>query len=265
MKQLVWVLVIISISVFFGSCSERGRFSSGRWIDLTHDFSSETVYWPTADSFKLEEVYKGVTEKGFYYSANNFSAAEHGGTHIDAPVHFAEGKLSVDLIPLSDLIAPGVVVDISDKTMKNRDYQVSRSDLKDWETQYGTIPDGVILLLNTGYAEFWSDREKYMGTAERGAEAVSELHFPGLDPKAAQWLVNERNIKAIGLDTPSIDFGQSVLFESHQILFNKNIPAFENVANINKLPATGSFVMALPMKINGGSGGPLRIVAFVQD
>lgn len=265
MKQLVPALIIIGFTVFFGSCSRRDLFSSGRWIDLTHDFSSETVYWPTADSFKLEEVSKGVTAKGFYYSANNFSAAEHGGTHIDAPVHFAEGKLSVDMIPLSDLVAPAVVVDVSDKTMNNRDYQVGVSDFKDWENQHGKIPDGVILLINTGYAEFWPDREKYMGTAERGAGAVSELHFPGLDPKAAQWFVKERSIKAIGLDTPSIDFGQSVLFESHQILFGENIPVFENVANIDKLPATGSFAMALPMKIKGGSGGPLRIVAFVPD
>ena len=265
MKQLVWVFIIIGISVFFGNCSEGDRFSSGRWIDLTHDFSSATVYWPTADSFKLEEVFKGVTEKGFYYSANKFSAAEHGGTHVDAPIHFSEGKRTVDEIPLSNLIAPAVVVDVSDKALKNRDYQVGVPDFNGWEIRHGKIPDGVIVLLNTGYADFWSDKVKYMGTADRGADAVAELHFPGLDPKAAQWLVKERSIKAIGLDTPSIDFGQSVLSESHQILFSENIPAFENVANINKLPATGSFVIALPMKINGGSGGPLRIVAFVRD
>ena len=265
MKQLITIFMIIGFTTIFGSCSERALFSSGRWIDLTHDFSSETAYWPTADSFKLEEVFKGFTEKGFYYSANNFSAAEHGGTHIDAPVHFAEGKQSVDMIPLSNLIAAAVVVDVSDKTMKNRDYQIVVADFIGWEAQYGIIPDGVIVLLNTGYAAFWSDREKYMGTAERGAGAVSELHFPGLHPQAAKWLVEERKIKAIGLDTPSIDYGQSVLFESHQILFNENIPVFENVSNIHILPATGSFVIALPMKIMGGSGGPLRIVAFVQD
>ena len=265
MKQLVLVLMITGFSVFIGSCSEHKIFSSGRWIDLSHGFSSETVYWPTADTFKLEEVFKGFTEKGFYYSANNFSAAEHGGTHIDAPVHFAEGKNSVDQIPLSDLIAPAVVVDVSDKTMKNRDYQIDLDDFRDWEAQHGKITDGVIVLLNTGYAEFWSDIEKYMGTANRGAEAVSELHFPGLDPQAARWLVEERNIKAIGLDTPSIDYGQSTHFVSHQILFGENIPVFENVSNIDKLPATGSFVIALPMKIKDGSGGPLRIVAFVQD
>ena len=265
MKQLGLVLGVILCTIIFKSCSERNNFSSGEWIDLTHDFSSETVYWPTADLFKLEEVYRGYTERGYYYFSNNYSAAEHGGTHIDAPIHFAEGKNSVDLIPLTNLIAPAVVVDVSNKTMRNRDYQIGVVDFKDWEAQHGITVDGMIVLLNTGYDKFWFDLEKYTGTVKRGEDAVSELHFPGLDPQAAQWLVEERNIKAIGLDTPSIDYGQSVLFESHQILFSKNIPVFENVSNIDKLPSTGSFVIALPMKIKGGSGSPLRIVAFVQD
>ena len=125
------------------------------------------------------------------------------------------------------------------------------------------MPDGIIVLLRTGYGAFWPDREKYMGTAELGAEAVEKLHFPGLDPEAAKWLVQERKIHAIGLDTPSIDRGQSSLYESHQILFKANIPAFENVANLDQLPESGFTVIALPMKIRDGSGGPLRIVAVL--
>ncbi|MCM3900094.1 MAG: cyclase family protein, partial [Pyrinomonadaceae bacterium] len=104
----------------------------------------------------------------------------------------------------------------------------------------------------------------YLGTEERGAEAVAKLHFPGLHPDAARWLAANRSIKAIGLDTASIDFGQSTLFESHRILFDKNIPAFENVANLDRLPPKGFSVIALPMKIKGGSGGPLRIVAILN-
>ena len=265
MKQLELVLMVILLTTIFENCSKQNNFSSGEWIDLTHEFSSETVYWPTAEFFKLEEVYRGYTERGYYYFSNNYSASEHGGTHLDAPIHFAEGKNSVDVIPINNLIASAVVVDVSDKTMKNRDYQIGVVDFEDWEAQHGIILDGLILLLNTGYDKFWSDLEKYMGTAKRGEAAVSELHFPGLDPEAARWLVEERNIKAIGLDTPSIDYGQSVLFESHQILFGRNIPVFENVSNIDKLPSTGFIVIALPMKIKGGSGAPLRIVAFVQD
>ena len=265
MKQLGLVLIVILFTTIFGNCAEQNNFSSGEWIDLTHEFSSETVYWPTADLFELDEVYRGFTERGYYYYSNNYSAAEHVGTHLDAPIHFAEGKNSVDMIPINNLIGSAVVVDVSDKTKKNRDYQIGVVDFKDWEAQHGIILDGMIVLLNTGYDKFWSDLEKYMGTAKRGEAAVSELHFPGLDPVAARWLVEERNIKAIGLDTPSIDYGQSVLFESHQILFGRNIPVFENVSNIDKLPSSGFIVIALPMKIKGGSGAPLRIVAFVQD
>ncbi len=102
-----------------------------------------------------------------------------------------------------------------------------------------------------------------MGTDERGPEAVAKLHFPGLDPEAAGWLVASRTIKSIGLDTPSIDFGQSTHFESHQALFAAEIPAFENLANLERLPESGFGIIALPMKIAGGSGGPLRIVAIV--
>jgi len=142
---------------------------------------------------------------------------------------------------------------------------VNVSDFEEWEVTNGPLPEDVIVLLHTGYGKFWPDRESYMGTAEIGPEAVAKLHFPGLDPAAAQWLVDQRKIKAIGLDTPSIDYGQSTLFESHQILFKANIPAFENVANLEKLPAKDAWVVALPMKIKDGSGGPLRIVALIKD
>ena len=121
------------------------------------------------------------------------------------------------------------------------------------------------MLLRTGYEEFWPDRVRYMGTDERGPDAVAKLHFPGLHPDAARWLVANRSINAIGLDTPSIDFGQSTLFESHQVLFAADIPAFENLASLGKLPPTGFVIIALPMKIAGGSGGPLRIAAIVPD
>ncbi|MEQ8763631.1 MAG: cyclase family protein [Planctomycetota bacterium] len=243
---------------------ERG-LGPGRWIDLTHAFDESTVYWPTADGFELTIDSQGMTEKGFWYEANSFRSAEHGGTHLDAPVHFAEGKETVDEIPLGHLIGPGVVVDVEEACSSDRDYQVTVQDFEAFEARHGELPAGSIVLLRTGFARHWPDREKYMGTAERGAEAVTKLHFPGLHPDAARWLLANRDIHAIGLDTPSIDFGQSTLFESHQILFAENVPAFENVAHLDQLPAQGFLVVALPMKIRDGSGGPLRIVAFVGE
>jgi len=240
-------------------------FPRGAIIDLSYPFDSKTVYWPTAGSFQLEKDFEGETDQGFYYSAYKYSAAEHGGTHLDAPVHFARGRNSVDEIPLSQLMGAGFVVDITSQTSQNNDYQVTTADLRNWERRNGRIPSGAILLLRTGWGRHYPDPKKYLGTAERGPAAVAKLHFPGLHPDAARWLVANRQINAVGLDTPSIDYGQSKLFESHRILFERNIPAFENVANLDKLPVKGFTVIALPMKIKGGSGGPLRIIAILGE
>jgi kynurenine formamidase len=240
-------------------------FANGRWIDLTHDFSSNTLYWPTAQKFGLVVESHSHTDKGYFYAANRYSASEHGGTHIDAPIHFAEHGKTLDQLSIDQLTGAAVVVDVSTSAAKNADCQITVADLKSWETAHGGIPKGAIVLLKTGYARYWPDAKKYLGTDERGTNAVAKLHFPGLHPDAARWLVTERTIKAVGLDTASIDYGQSTLFESHRILFEKNIPAFENVAALDQLPATGAFIVALPMKIKDGSGGPLRIVAFIGN
>ena len=238
---------------------------SGNLIDLTYTYDSSTIYWPTEEDFKLEVAAEGYTEKGYYYTANSFCSAEHGGTHLDAPVHFAEGQQAVDAIPLEDLIGSGVVMDVSDSAGNNADYQVSVNDFEAWEAEHGEIPEGTILLIRTGYGQYWPDRIRYMGTDERGAEAVAKLHFPGLAPEAANWLIENRNIKAIGIDTPSIDYGQSTHFETHQALSKANIPAFENVAHLDQLSVQGFTIIALPMKIGGGSGAPLRIIAIVPE
>lgn len=249
--------------LLFACAPQPAPFPNGRLVDLTYSFSEETLYWPTAQPFALEKVADGVTPAGFYYAANNFTASEHGGTHLDAPIHFSAGKFTSEQIPLEQLLGAAIVVDVSAVAAANRDYQVSIADFEAWESAHGSIPDKAIVLLRTGHGKFWPNREQYLGTAEFGAEAVPKLHFPGLHPEAAKWLVSHRKISAIGLDTPSIDYGQSTLFESHVTLFGANIPAFENVANLEQLPTTGATVIALPMKIKGGSGGPLRIIAIV--
>jgi kynurenine formamidase len=252
-------------ALFLTGCAQKSEFPSGEWIDLSHELSDETIYWPTSDPFKLETVAEGVTEKGFYYSAYKFCASEHGGTHLDAPIHFAAGARSVDQIPLAQLIAPAIKIDVSAKADANRDYQISVDDLSAWETANGRIPDGCIVLFQTGFSRHWPDRVKYLGTDKRGPEGVAELHFPGLHPSAAEWLVQNRKIAAVGLDTASIDYGQSQTFDSHVILMKQNIPALENVANLDRVPAVGSQLIALPMKIKGGSGGPVRIVALIGE
>jgi kynurenine formamidase len=235
--------------------------SGGHWTDLTYSYSEETIYWPTADGFRLDEVAYGETEAGYFYSAYNISTAEHGGTHLDAPIHFSRGGMSSEQIPLERLIAPAVVVDVSANATP--DYRIDVADLETWERIHGRIPDGAILLIRTGWGERWPDRRDYLGTERTGPEAVSELHFPGIHEDAARWIVHQRKIAAVGIDTPSLDYGQSRDFEAHVILCGGNIPGFENVANLHRLPEKGAFVVALPMKVAGGSGGPLRIVAFI--
>ena len=234
---------------------------NGTWIDLTYAFSDETIYWPTSAPFQMDTVAVGFMEGGFYYESYQVTTAEHGGTHLDAPVHFSEGKHSTEEIPLERLMGPASVIDVAPQAAADRDYLVTVDDITSWEATHGQIPDGNLLFIRTGYGAHWPNAEQYLGTALRGAEGVANLHFPGLHPDAAQWLVNNRNIGALGIDTASIDYGQSTAYGSHVALFAANIPAFENVANLDQLPATGAHVIALPMKIKGGSGGPLRIIA----
>ncbi|CTQ33833.1 cyclase family protein [Jannaschia rubra] len=238
--------------------------TAGRWIDLTHPFNADSVYWPTAKMFEQEEVFAGHTDGGWYYSAYNFSAAEHGGTHLDAPIHFAEGGSTSDAIPVEQMIGPGIVIDVTAQSEADVDYLVTADDIRAFEAEHGEIPQGAVVLLNTGRASLYPDREPYMGTAARGEEAVKDLHFPGLGTDGAILLV-ERGIGAVGIDTPSIDYGQSADFATHVELMTNGIPAFENVADMSDLPPTGSTIVALPMKIEGGSGGPLRIVAHLSE
>lgn len=275
-KLFILSLAILLSSFLFLGCSEttptqipiqpqtQHIFPNGKIIDLTHTFDSETNYWPTAEIFKLEKDFEGITDKGYFYAANKFSTAEHGGTHIDSPIHFAKDRRTVDQIPLEQLIGQAIIIDVTKQCESNADYQITTEDFTNWEKANGEISKDAIVLLRTGFGKFWSDRKRYMGTDERGSGAVAKLHFPGLHPDAAKWLAANRQIKAIGLDTPSIDYGQSTLFESHRILFAKNIPAFENVANLDQLPLKNFYVIALPMKIKGGSGAPLRIIALIQ-
>ena len=266
MTRTIGLCLLCLVSALAVSCSRAAPDPfAGTLVDLSHSYDEQTVFWPTAEGFRLERVAEGVTPGGYYYAANNFSTAEHGGTHLDAPVHFAQGRDTADRVPLERLLGAGVLLDVSEKCERDADYQISVEDFAAWEREHGRLPDGSILLLRTGFGRRWPDRRAYMGTDERGPEAVAKLHFPGLHPDAARWLVRERVVKAVGLDTPSIDYGQSKLFESHRVLFERDVPAFENLANLERLPARGFHVVALPMKIKGGSGGPLRAVAIVRN
>ena len=233
-----------------------------RIVDLSHPFDEKTLYWPTAPSgFKLTSVHHGVTPAGFFYAANSFCAPEHGGTHLDAPIHFAEGRLTLDQVPLEKLIAPAVVIDVARQAAADADYRVTVDDVRAWEARHGRLPEAAVVLLRTGWSARWPDARRYFGDDTPGD--ASRLHFPSYGAEAARLLVEERHVAALGVDTASIDHGPSKDFAVHQIAARANVPGLENLADLSSLPDTGAWVLALPMKIAGGSGGPVRVVALV--
>ena len=262
MNRLPWLL---SFALMLGCATSHPQLLDGsRLIDLSHAFDSDTIFWPTEkEGFVLERGPAGMTEQGYWYEANRFRSAEHGGTHLDAPAHFAQGRQTVDEIPVEHLAGGAVVVDVSRLCELDPDYKITVEDFEGWESQYGPIQTGAIVLLHTGFAKVWPDRVRYLGTDLRGPEAVPHLHFPGLSEQAAHWLVHGRKIKAVGIDTASIDPGQSTVFGAHRALFAADVPAFENLRGLDQLPARDFTVIALPMNIRGGSGAPLRALAVV--
>jgi kynurenine formamidase len=236
--------------------------ASARLVDLTYAFDDHTVYWPTAPfGFQLEVLHRGPTPAGFFYAANSFCAPEHGGTHIDAPIHFAEGHRALDQVPVEQLIGPAVLIDVSAKAAADADYRLTAADVRAWEHVHGPIPSGAIVLLRTGWGARWPDRRRYLGDDRPGD--ASSLHFPSYGEEAARLLVNERKVAALGVDTASIDHGPSRDFIVHQIALGADVPGIENVAHLEAVPETGAWVVALPMKIAGGTGGPARIVALI--
>ena len=257
-----------TLAVIFACSSAPERtstsFDPSRFtlVDLTHAFDSATIYWPTSTK-RFEHVQQsfGNTPGGWFYSSYELSTPEHGGTHLDAPIHFGEGKQTADQIPLNRLVAKAVVIDVSAKASADRDYLLTPDDITAFEAQNGQIAEGSIVLLRTGWSSRWGSRFEYLGDSTPGD--ASKLHFPSFGPDAARLLVEQRRVAALGADVASIDAGNSTDFQVHRIAAAGNVPGFENLTNLDQLPATGAIVVALPMKIGGGSGGPLRAIAMV--
>jgi kynurenine formamidase len=231
-------------------------------VDLTHPFNASTPYWPTSPSgFELKRLSFGPTEAGFFYAANTFCAPEHGGTHLDAPVHFSEKGHTADQIPVRQLVAPAVVIDVSGRAAEDRDYRLTREDVLTFEKEHGEIAAGTIVLLRTGWSGYYGDRKKYFGDDKPGD--ASNLHFPSYGEDAVRLLVEQRRVAAIGVDTPSIDYGPSKDFPVHRVASAANVPGLENLDRLLEVPAVGATLIALPMLIEGGSGGPLHAIALV--
>lgn len=262
MKKITSVLFIVSACAAPPQAPPGIDFTTARLIDLSYAYDDDTLYWPTSPSdFELEELAYGVNEAGYFYSAYTFSTPEHGGTHLDAPIHFAEGGRTVGEIPVDQLIAPGIVIDMSGQAEQDPDARLSLDTVTAWEARNGPIPEGAIVLLRTGWGSRWPEALPYLGDDTPGD--TSNLHFPAYGEESVRYLVEERGVGALGVDTASIDAGQSTDFIVHQIAAGAGVPSLENVANVDELPESGFWVIALPMKIGEGSGAPVRIVAVV--
>jgi len=266
MRQCAF-LSVASTALLLAGCSPGAevprRNDEARIFDLTHAYGEDTIYWPTdTRGFRLEKLASGTTEAGWYYSANAFCTAEHGGTHIDAPSHFHEEGRAVDEVPLDDLVGPGVIIDVTGETSGDPDYRLTRAAIERHETKHGVIPHGAIVLLRTGWSDRWPDARAYLGDDTPGD--AGNLSFPSYGEDAATYLIDERGVRVLGVDTASIDYGRSTDFPVHRIAAAQNVAGLENLTNLGELPETGFTVIALPMKIAGGSGGPVRVVAMVD-
>ena len=242
-----------------------------KWVDLTHTFDENSLYWPAAvgtteeGSFDMEVIYADDTDNGYYYASNQFCTPEHGGTHIDSPIHFARDRYTTEQLQLDKMNGPGIVIDITQQTSKDSDYLLSLEDVNAFEEKYGTIPSGSIVMLRTGWGNYYGNRTKYFGFVDGLPKDANNLHFPSYGTDAARLLVEDRDVNVLGIDAPSIDHGPSQSFLVHQLVFDQNIPALENVANLDQLPAVGSWIISMPMKIGSGSGGPARIAALLPS
>ncbi len=246
-----------------GGSRGAAAIDPARIVDLTHAFDEHTVYWPTEKGFALERGPHGPTERLPYYAANRFRAPEHGGTHMDAPAHFARDGLTVDRVPLGSLVGPAAVIDISERAARDPDARLEPADVRAWEERHGRVPAGAIALLRSGWSARWPDRRRVLGSDRPGD--VEHLHFPGFSAEAARLLVRERGVAALGVDTPSLDHGPSLDFPVHRLLAAAGRPGLENLAGLERLPEAGATLVALPMKIAGGTGAPARVIAILPE
>ncbi|MCI0341184.1 MAG: cyclase family protein [Planctomycetales bacterium] len=223
-------------------------------VDLTYPLGPSTPLWPGSPPVAIEKV--AGYESGYY--ANRLSTPEHAGTHVDAPAHFHEGTATVDLLRPEDLVAPAVVVDVSAPVAESADYRCTQADLERFEARHGRIPAGALVLLHTGWRARWPDGERY-----RNADAAGTMHFPGFSEEAVTFLVKNRDVRGIGLDTLSTDWGGSTAFGVHKILHAAGRYGLENLANLHLLPPTGAVVVVGVLPVEKGSGAPARVLALV--
>jgi kynurenine formamidase len=222
-------------------------------VDLTHTL---TPAFPTFFGIAGITLDRRYTLKKDGANVGWWHVLEHAGTHVDAPFHYSDAGATADKIAPEQLVVPLAVVDVADKATRNADYQLSRQDLADWEEKHGPLPDNCCVAMNSGWAQHVTDA-RYAG------KASGTMHFPGIDVQAAQWLIRERRVAGLAVDTLSLDHGPSRDFRTHQLWLPSGRWGIENVANLDKVPAAGATIVVGLPKVKDASGGPARIFALV--
>ena len=265
MRESIAMLLAASLVACFSfelAAQAPPRLDEVTLIDLSHAYDSNTLFWPTSPiDFEHNELAYGPSGDGYFYSAYTFATPEHGGTHLDAPIHFAENGKTVGQLEINDLFAPLIVIDVTARVGADRDYRLLPEDITSFESTHGAIDPGSAVLVRTDWSDYWPDANAYLGDDTPGD--ASNLSFPGIGKAAAQMLV-DRRIALVGIDTASIDYGKTAIFPVHIVVAANGVPALENLTNLASLPVTGAYLLAAPMKIGEGSGAPARVVAFVR-
>jgi kynurenine formamidase len=226
-------------------------------VDLAWPLNPQSAYWP-GENYKPFELHTIATLEKDGVLSKAFASPEHLGTHLDAPNHFEPNQVSVDRIAPDQLFAPGVVIDVSAAASADADYRVSSGDLRAFEAAHGPIPTGAVVLAYTGWSKFWSNPTRY-----RNQDVMSRMHFPGYSAEAVQFLIEQRKVRGVGLDTMSVDHGLSRDFAVHHLLGKAGRFGLENLAHLETLPPIGFYLFIAPMKIETGSGGPTRVFAVL--
>ncbi len=254
----------LTAALFLAAATPATANSGDKLVDMTFPFSEESIYWPTDKPFTPRAVFRGISDGGYWYASNEYAASEHGGTHVDAPIHFYGQGRTIGQIPLREWIGSAVKIDVTKKSLANRDYQLTVDDILAWEKKHGAIPQGAWVIMQSGIdGHFYPDRKEVLGTGKTGRAAVAELHFPGFSPESVSFLLRERNINGIAIDTPSIDPGTSKDFMVHRELCKAQKLGLENIANLEKIPESGAMLYVMPMFIKNGTGAPARVFAVL--